>query len=119
MAKHVVIVESPAKAKTIEGYLGRDYRVLASFGHVRDLLAKTGAVDPEQDFAMNYVPVDRNKKHMDAIRRFSKDSGFPLKVIWRKKPCHHCLDVHMHDCFGNGTNKGVGNRLYHWNHSVL
>ncbi len=50
----VVIVESPAKAKTINKYLGRDYEVLASFGHVRDLPAKDGSVDPEHDFAMQW-----------------------------------------------------------------
>jgi len=49
---NVVIVESPAKAKTINKYLGRDYEVLASFGHVRDLPAKDGSVDPDADFAM-------------------------------------------------------------------
>ena len=48
---NVVIVELPAKAKTINKYLGRDYEVLASFGHVRDLPAKDGSVDPDDDFA--------------------------------------------------------------------
>jgi len=50
----LVIVESPAKAKTIEKYLGKDYKVLASYGHVRDLPAKDGSVDPEADFAMEW-----------------------------------------------------------------
>jgi DNA topoisomerase I len=48
----VVVVESPAKAKTINKYLGDDYLVLASYGHVRDLPAKNGSVDPEHDFRM-------------------------------------------------------------------
>ena len=48
----LVVVESPAKAKTIEKYLGKDYRVLASYGHVRDLPPKDGSVDPDQGFAM-------------------------------------------------------------------
>src|SRR5215208_129400 len=48
----VVIVESPAKAKTINKYLGANYEVIASYGHVRDLPAKDGSVDPDQDFAM-------------------------------------------------------------------
>ena len=56
---NVVIVESPAKAKTINTYLGKDYKVLASFGHVRDLPAKDGSVKPEEDFAMDWV-VDRD-----------------------------------------------------------
>ncbi len=72
MAKNLLIVESPAKSKTIEKYLGKDYKVLASYGHIRDLLPKTGAVDTENDFAMTYVEVDRNKKHIDAIVREAK-----------------------------------------------
>ena len=48
----VLVVESPAKAKTINKYLGRDYEVLASFGHIRDLPAKDGSVDPDDDFRM-------------------------------------------------------------------
>jgi len=72
MAKNLLIVESPAKSKTIEKYLGKDYKVLASYGHIRDLLPKTGAVDTENDFEMTYVEVDRNKKHIDAIVREAK-----------------------------------------------
>lgn len=67
MSKHLVIVESPAKAKTIEKYLGKDFKVLASYGHVRDLVPKEGAVDPENDFAMKYEVIDRNQKHVQAI----------------------------------------------------
>ena len=55
MAKNLVIVESPAKAKTIKKYLGKDFQVLASYGHVRDLIPKSGAVDPENNFAMQYA----------------------------------------------------------------
>jgi len=64
---HVVVVESPAKAKTINKYLGKDYEVYASFGHVRDLPAKTGSVDPDKDFAMIYEVDDDAKKHVSAI----------------------------------------------------
>ena len=67
MSKHLVIVESPAKAKTIKKYLGKDFEVLASYGHVRDLLPKEGAVDPEHGFAMKYQLIDKNEKHVDAI----------------------------------------------------
>lgn len=63
----VVVVESPAKAKTINKYLGRDYKVLASFGHVRDLPAKDGSVDPAHNFAMNYVVPKESEKHIRDI----------------------------------------------------
>jgi len=72
MAKNLVIVESPAKAKTIKKYLGKDFNVLASYGHVRDLLPKEGAVDPEHDFAMKYQLIDKNEKHVDAIAKALK-----------------------------------------------
>jgi DNA topoisomerase-1 len=64
---NLVIVESPAKAKTIKKYLGKDFDVLASYGHVRDLVPKEGAVDPEQGFRMQYQVIDRNDKHVKAI----------------------------------------------------
>lgn len=67
VASNVVIVESPAKAKTINKYLGNDYHVLASFGHVRDLLAKDGAVKPDEDFAMTWELSDRADKTMKEI----------------------------------------------------
>ncbi|MCC0075986.1 MAG: type I DNA topoisomerase [Rhodobacter sp.] len=63
----VVVVESPAKAKTINKYLGSDYTVLASFGHVRDLPAKDGSVDPEHDFDMTWEVAADSKKHLKAI----------------------------------------------------
>src|ERR1700689_4023460 len=72
MSENLVIVESPAKARTIKKYLGKDFEVLASYGHVRDLVPKEGAVDPEHDFAMQYQPVERNRKHVDAIARALK-----------------------------------------------
>mgnify|MGYP000264155514 CR=1 FL=1 len=67
MSKNLVIVESPAKAKTISKYLGKDFDVMASYGHVRDLVPKEGAVDPEHDFEMKYQLIERNAKHVDAI----------------------------------------------------
>ncbi len=72
MSSNLVIVESPAKAKTIKKYLGKDYEVLASYGHVRDLVPKEGAVDPKHHFAMKYQVVERNQKHVDAIARALK-----------------------------------------------
>ncbi len=67
MAKNLVIVESPAKAKTLGKYLGKDFKILASYGHVRDLIPKGGAVDPEHDFLMKYQPIEKNLKHLDEI----------------------------------------------------
>ena len=72
MSHNLVIVESPAKAKTIEKYLGKDFKVLASYGHVRDLIPKEGAVDPANDFAMKYEVIDRNDKHVQEIIKAAK-----------------------------------------------
>ena len=72
MSSNLVIVESPAKAKTIKKYLGKDFEVLASYGHVRDLVPKEGAVDPKHHFAMKYQVVERNQKHVDAIAKALK-----------------------------------------------
>ncbi len=71
---NLVIVESPAKAKTIKKYLGKDFEVLASYGHVRDLVPKEGAVDPDHDFAMKYQVIDRNDKHIKAIAQKLKQA---------------------------------------------
>ncbi len=72
MAKNLLIVESPAKAKTINKYLGKDFHVLASYGHVRDLVPKEGAVDPDRGFAMRYELIEKNEKHVDAIAKAAK-----------------------------------------------
>ncbi|HKQ23380.1 MAG TPA: type I DNA topoisomerase [Burkholderiales bacterium] len=69
MSQNLLIVESPSKAKTLKKYLGRGFDILASYGHVRDLEAKDGAVDPADDFHMKYVPVEKNRKHVDAIAK--------------------------------------------------
>jgi DNA topoisomerase-1 len=73
--KNLVIVESPAKAKTIKKYLGKNFEVLASYGHVRDLVPKEGAVDPERNFAMRYQVLDKNEKHVQAIARALKNAN--------------------------------------------
>ncbi|MGH8298933.1 MAG: DNA topoisomerase I [Steroidobacteraceae bacterium] len=69
MADNLVVVESPAKAKTIKKYLGRDFEVLASYGHVRDLVPKEGAVDPDRGFAMKYQVLEKNERHIESIAR--------------------------------------------------
>src|SRR5882757_2710751 len=70
----IVVVESPAKAKTINKYLGPGYEVLASFGHVRDLPAKDGSVDPDHDFKMLWEVDDKSNKRLNDIARAVKDS---------------------------------------------
>src|SRR5277367_5495432 len=79
----VVIVESPAKAKTINKYLGRDYEVFASFGHVRDLPAKDGSVDPNADFTMLWEVDAKAAKRLADIAKAVKDSD---KVILATDP---------------------------------
>jgi DNA topoisomerase-1 len=69
---NLVVVESPAKAKTIKKYLGTGFDVLASYGHVRDLVPKEGAVDPEHDFAMRYQVIEKNDRHVQAIAKSLK-----------------------------------------------
>ncbi len=71
----VVVVESPAKAKTINKYLGSDYTVLASYGHVRDLPPKDGSVDPEHEFAMKWEVGNDSRKHVKAIADALKEDN--------------------------------------------
>jgi len=78
MADNLVIVESPAKAKTIEGFLGKDYTVRSSFGHVRDLVKNDKAIDVENDFAPNYEVSDDKAKVVDELRRLAKKA----KTVW-------------------------------------
>lgn len=72
MSKYLVVVESPAKSKTIQKYLGPDYEVLASYGHVRDLPPRKGSVKPEEQFAMTYIPIERNARHIESIAKALK-----------------------------------------------
>lgn len=73
--KNLVIVESPAKAKTIEKYLGEDYKVVASMGHLRDLPKSTLGIDIENDFEPKYIPVKDHKEVIDNLKKLSKSSG--------------------------------------------
>ena len=78
MAKNLVIVESPAKAKTIEKYLGKDYLVKSSYGHVRDLAKGNDSVDVEDDFAPKYVVSDDKKKVITELKKLAKDA----EMVW-------------------------------------
>jgi DNA topoisomerase-1 len=84
MASHLLIVESPSKAKTLKKYLGKDFEILASYGHVRDLVPKTGAVDPDDNFRMKYELIERNSKHVDAIARAVKEADIVLLATARR-----------------------------------
>jgi DNA topoisomerase-1 len=79
MPKNLLIVESPAKAKTINKYLGKDFTVLASYGHVRDLVPKEGAVDPDAGFAMRYEVIDKNER---MSMRSARRPRAPTRCIW-------------------------------------
>src|ERR1700759_5233713 len=71
---NVVIVESPAKAKTINKYLGPDYKVLASYGHVRDLPAKDGSVRPDEDFALAWAVDPKAAKRLAELADAARDA---------------------------------------------
>ena len=71
---NVVVVESPAKAKTINKYLGSDYKVLASYGHVRDLPSKDGSVKPDEDFSMTWDVDSKSKQRVNDIVKALKES---------------------------------------------
>ena len=74
MAQNLLIVESPSKASTLKKYLGDTFDILASYGHVRDLRAKEGAVNTANGFTLDYELVARNKKHLDAITKAVKQA---------------------------------------------
>src|SRR5690606_5629566 len=81
----LVIVESPAKAKTIEGYLGKDYMVLASYGHVRDLPPKDGSVRPDEGFAMDWE-VYADKRNRDQVKAISDAAKKADRLILATDP---------------------------------
>ncbi|MGQ3111979.1 MAG: toprim domain-containing protein, partial [Brevundimonas sp.] len=94
---NLVIVESPAKAKTINKYLGSDFEVLASYGHIRDLPSKDGSVQPDDDFAMSWEIDPKASKRMSEIAEAAKRAD---RVILATDPDRegeaiswHVLDV--------------------------
>ena len=96
----VVIVELPAKAKTINKYLGKDYEVYASFGHVRDLKAKDGSVDPDNDFAMRWEVDAKAAKRLSEIGGAVKDAD---RVILATDPDREgeAISWHIHEILKN------------------
>ena len=74
MQKNLVIVESPAKAKTIEKFLGKDYRVMSSYGHIRDLSTKELGIDVAHDFKPQYVVPEEKKKLVAELKKASQDA---------------------------------------------
>ena len=112
MSKNLVIVESPAKAKTIKKYLGKDFEVLASYGHVRDLVPKEGAVNPDADFAMKYQLIERNSKHVDAIAKALKKAD-NLYLATDPDREGEAISWHLHELLKDRKSlkdKGVRNR---------
>ena len=78
MSKNLVIVESPAKAKTIEGFLGKDYTVTSSYGHIRDLDKKNNGIDIENKFEPSYIVPDDKKQVVKELKKKAKNS----EIIW-------------------------------------
>ena len=92
---NLVIVESPAKAKTINKYLGSDYVVLASYGHIRDLPSKNGSVDPDNKFKMIWEIDSFSKKYLKEITDTAKDSK---KIILATDPDREGEAIAWHVC---------------------
>ena len=86
MPNNLVIVESPAKSKTISGYLGEDYNVLATIGHIRDLPSRQGSIDPDNDFNMIFEVGEGSRKQVKKIKPKSYSSNFDMN---RKEPWTH------------------------------
>lgn len=103
MAHSLVIVESPAKAKTIEKFLGGSYRVLASYGHVRALPSKSGSVDVEHGFIPRYQILPESRKHIDAIRKMLDGA---TELLLATDPDREGEAISWHLCEALGVGKG-------------
>ncbi len=115
MSTNLVIVESPAKAKTIKKYLGKGFEVLASYGHVRDLIPKEGAVDPEHNFAMKYQLIERNARHIDAIAKALKKAD-NLYLATDPDREGEAISWHLYELLNDKNalkNKGVYRVVFH------
>lgn len=115
MSSSLVIVESPAKCKTLERYLGKDFKVLASYGHVRDLLPKTGAVDPENSFSMRYEAIEKNAKAVTAISKALKKAD-TLYLATDPDREGEAISWHLHELLkekGELKNKLVHRVVFH------
>ena len=115
MSSSLVIVESPAKCKTLERYLGKDFKVLASYGHVRDLLPKTGAVDPENNFSMRYEAIEKNAKAVTAISKALKKAD-TLYLATDPDREGEAISWHLHELLkekGELKNKLVHRVVFH------
>ena len=106
MQKNLVIVESPAKAKTIEKFLGKDYKVMSSYGHIRDLKTKEFSIDIEHDYAPQYViPADK-KKLVSELKSEAKSAEHVITLVTMGKlRLRHHLD-------GSLPMRTVRERLY-------
>lgn len=101
MGNKLVVVESPAKASTIGKYLGPEFQVLASYGHVRDLVAREGAVDTAGGFEMRYEPIEKNKRHVDAIARAMKKAD-TLYLATDPDREGEAISWHLHELLAEG-----------------
>ena len=110
----VVVVESPAKAKTINKYLGSDYTVLASYGHVRDLPAKDGSVVPDDGFAMTWEVAPESRKHVRAIAEALKDDD---TLILATDPDREgeAISWHLQEALASSLKKGKAVRRVTFN----
>jgi DNA topoisomerase-1 len=115
MADNLIIVESPAKARTIKKYLGKDFEVLASYGHVRDLVPKEGAVDPDTGFSMQYQLIERNERHVEAISKALKKAS-ALHLATDPDREGEAIAWHLHEILkgrGDLKHKSVHRVVFH------
>jgi len=106
----LVVVESPAKAKTIEKYLGPGHKVLASYGHVRDLPAKDGSVDPDSGFAMEWDTYPDKAKQLKAISDAAKQADARDEAATVKRDADYSVAIEKCDAMsGTAKDACVGN----------